>query len=461
MALRSKEYLSKLKKDDTKEYDIAYGEKYRREQGITTTLSPQVIAGNTELNNLLDLIIEEGIEAGASNIEVYGDEAGYGIVQYRIGREMVDYRLLDVDAVNGLGIVARKRSGVNYEVEYKTEIGGGMRHTYLNTKYDLRCAFIPSIQGMTMSIRILHSSTMMTDIANLGLPENVEKAYREALRATQGLILFTGGTGSGKTTTQYTGLNTIMQEDGVAKNIRTVENPVEYTLPGIKQTQVSEDEGETFAKILKSFLRGDPDIILVGEINDAETAQTAIRAATSGHLVMSTLHTNNTVEVTRVMMHYGANYIDLSNALQLVINQVLENKLCKTCRTKRFIVDTEFLWIRDRLGVDESITVLYEQNGYVDGEICSDCEGRGHKGATLIVEMLEANYAYQKAMNKAQDNTFELERLLIKDPDANYYPIGRDVFRHLKEGNIDIQTAQRIMKKQTGQGTKELKEQEG
>lgn len=447
MAIRTKEQLRSLKRDKEGKYDVAYGKMFRSAQGKTTVLTPQIIASNENLNELFDLIIKDAINIEARNIEIYKDAQGYGIVQFRVGRDMVDDRLLDPDAVDGLGIVCRKRANVNIEQEYRSEINGSIRYRYMNKSYDLRCAFLPTIQGMSMSIRILYSSTLMRDVSNLGFPPNVEDTFRSALKSNQGMILITGGTSSGKTTTQYTGLNTIMQEDGLTKNIRTVENPVEYTLPGVKQTQVNEEVGETFSKILKSFLRGDPNIILVGEINDAETALTAVRAATSGHLVMSTLHTNNTIEVTRVMQHYGASYIDLGNALQLVMNQVLENKLCPACRTRRPVTEEEFIWIRKRLGVDDNITVLYEKAE--DSSGCKECEGIGYKGATLIVEMLETDYAYQRALNIAKDNTFELEKLLLEDENANFYPMGRDVFRHLKAGHIDIETAKRIMKKQT------------
>lgn len=459
--MRSREELEKLKKDTEEIYDVAYGKMYREKQSITTALTPQVIAANKNLNDLLDLIIEDAIDVGARNIDISLDADEYGMVQFRIGRDMVDVRVIDRDAVEGLSIVARKRAGVDFEKEYRSEINGGIRYRYLNQRYDLRCAFIPSVLGMTMSIRILYSTTLMRDISQLGLPPNVEKAYREALKARQGMILLTGATSSGKTTTQYTGLNTIRMDSGTSKNIRTVENPVEYMLSGVKQTQVNEGDGETFAKITRAFFRGDPDVILVGEINDPETAKTVIRMASSGHLVLSTLHTNNTIEVTRVLQTYGVSHIDLGNALVLVMNQVLENKLCETCRKRRYILEDEYEWIGRRLGVDGSITVLYEQSGEIDGEKCTSCDGRGYKGATLVVEMLEANYAYQRALNKVRDDTYELERILLNDDEANYYPIGRDVFRHLKEGNIDIDTARRIMRKQTGESLQERKKEGG
>ena len=449
-----------LKRDEFEEYDIKFGKYYRENHTKTSIIPAEQIAGNLELNELMDIILEDAIDLGAMNIDISLDQSGYGLVELRIGRDMVKDRVLDKDAVRGLSIVARRRSGVNYESEYKSDISGSMRYEYGGTTYDIRCAYIYTVQGMSMSLRILYPSSKLEDISNLGFPSNVEKTYREALKANQGLILLTGATGSGKTTSQFAGINTIMSEFGSSKNIRTIEDPVEYTVEGVKQTPVNTSDGETFGKLLKMFFRGNPDVILVGEINDAETALTAIRAATSGHLVMSTMHTNNTIEVTRVMQHYGANYVDLGNALQLVMNQELENRLCKTCRRARPITTDDFQWVQQRLGVDDTITVLYEPSGEVDGESCPDCEGRGYRGSTLIVEMLEANYAYQRALNKVKDNTFELERELLKDEDANFYPIGRDVFRHLKEGNIDMDTARRIMKKQTGESLREKKKKE-
>src|SRR5699024_375218 len=146
------------------------------------------------------------------------------------------------------------------------DIDGSMRYKYEGVSYDIRSAFIVTIQDMSMSLRLLPPMSKLEDISNLGFPPNVEKAYRESLRASQGLILVTGATGSGKTTTQYSGIGTIMKESNYSKNIRTVENPVEYVVSGVKQTPVKESDGQTFAEILKMFLRGNPDVILVGEI---------------------------------------------------------------------------------------------------------------------------------------------------------------------------------------------------
>lgn len=450
MAL-SEEEIATVKRDDEKEYDVKFGEDFRARHKKDSYIPPSQIAGSEPLNELLDLIMEEAIDLEARNIEVSLDSDGYGLVEFRLGRYIAVDRILDKDAVYGLTVVARKRAGINIENEFKSTIGGKITHEYMNQKHDIRCAFINSIQGMTMSLRILYPTSKLLDISGLGLPENVESVYRESLRANQGLILITGATGSGKTTTQISGLSTIQEEFKNQKNIRTLENPVEYTLSRVKQTQVNEEDGETFAKLLQMLFRGDPDVILLGEINDSETAQTANRASTSGHLVLSTLHTNNTIEVTRVMQQYGVSYIDLGKALQLVINQELEDKLCETCRKIRPINADESHWVQRRLGIDDVITVVYDVSGEIDGEKCTSCNGNGYKGATLIVEMLEANYAYQNALNEAKDNTIELEKLLLNDPDANYYPIGRDVFRHLKLGNINMNTAQRVMKKQTGE----------
>jgi len=454
--LRDQRTLNTLKKDTNKEYDVAFGEYYRENHTIKSIIPAEKIAGNRQLNNLMELIIEEAIDRGAMNIDISLDSAGYGIVELRIGKKMVADRLLDKDAVYGLSIVCRRMAGVDYENEFKSNISGNIRYEYKEYKYDLRCAFINTAQGLSMSLRILKPATQLEDIGMLGFPDNVETAFRESLKANQGLILVTGATSSGKTTTQYAGIHTVINEFEHSKNIRTVEDPVEYTVSGVKQSPVNEESGETFSKILQAILRGDPDVILVGEINDAETAKTAIRAATSGHLVMSTLHTNNTIEVTRVMQQYGANYIDLGNALQLVLNQELEDRLCDTCRVERAVTSSENNWIQKRLGVNDIITVLSEAGGEVDGKKCPDCEGLGYRGSTLIVEMLEADYVYQRALNKAKDNTFLLEQELLEDPDANFYPIGRDVFRHLKDGRIDFNTARRIMKKQTGEGVNEI-----
>src|SRR5699024_210567 len=150
------------------------------------------------------------IDRGAMNIDISLDSAGYGIVELRIGKKMVADRLLDKDAVYGLSIVCRRMAGVDYENEFKSNISGNIRYEYKEYKYDLRCAFINTAQGLSMSLRILKPATQLEDIGMLGFPDNVETAFRESLKANQGLILVTGATSSGKTTTQYAGIHTVI-----------------------------------------------------------------------------------------------------------------------------------------------------------------------------------------------------------------------------------------------------------
>ena len=300
---------------------------------------------------------------------------------------------------------------------------------------------MPTQNGENVSLRVLYSENLGRNVADLGLPEYVLNSVNTVLNLSEGLILLTGGTGSGKTTTMYTSINQIMDKSGGTKNVITLENPVEYIIAGAVQSQINELRGYTYPKALKTSLRQNPDVILIGEINDKETAQTAVRASTSGHLVFSTLHTNDVLSVGQSMEYYGVNNLELSWALQLIINQKLANKLCPKCRKKVMISDVKKLnWI-NRLGISEELLNVYEKSEHG----CEECKGYGYKGRVLICSMLDANETYTKLA--MQNMTLvELEKALINDDSAKYYTLNQDVFRHLKAGNIDLITAKGLLR---------------
>ena len=429
--------LDELYWDEEGTMDMSFGEEYKKNQLNTEYATPKYIASDERIIKLANMIVDEAIENQSTDIQLMAVNDQWGIIRLRVGTEMRAYRKVHGQAMAALAIVFKSMSRVNID-ENQREQGGRFTHTYLNESYDLRTSFMPTIKGESVSIRVLYSSSLESDIADLGFPPYVLKSIRQVLQLSEGLILLTGGTGSGKTTTMYTGINDILRRSQGTKNVITIENPVEYVIEGAVQSQVDNLRGYTFAKGLQTSLRQNPDVLLVGEINDQETAETAVRASTSGHLVFSTLHANDVLGTTQAMEHYKVSPFQLSWALQLVLNQKLPNKLCPHCKKLKMVNTEEMNWIKT-LGTDERLLSVYERVG------CEDCAWFGYLGRVLVVGMLDANEAYTRIAVKGLP-LLDMERELMEDPDARYYPMRKDVFRHLKEGSIDLLTAQGIMR---------------
>lgn len=426
--------------DDEGLFDIKFGEFYKANQEIKTYLTPKVIAKNPELNNLAKIICVEGIQKEATDIQLMKINDDLGIVRFRVGQDFIPYRRIHGYAMDALAIVIKSMSDCNVELKSLGQ-GGRFSISFRGVRYDIRTSFLPTIQGENVSIRILYSKNLNDDLSMLGLPPMVLDSLRKVLVLPEGLILLTGGTGSGKTTTLYTCINEINRKSKGTKNIITLENPVEYIMAGVVQSPIDEVRGHTFETGLKTILRQNPDVILVGEINDAPTAQTATRASTSGHLVFSTLHTNDVLSVSTAMDYYKVSHFQLSWALQMVINQRLVNRLCPHCKIAKAITPEEANWIRRSLGQDTEILTLHKRNP--NG--CEHCAYHGYTGRTLVCSMLDANKTYTELA--MQNLTLDvLEDKLIHDGNANYYPITKDVFRHLQDGTIDIKTAQTIVR---------------
>jgi type IV pilus assembly protein PilB len=243
---------------------------------------------------------------------------------------------------------------------------------------DIRVSSFPTIYGESIVMRLLNTSSALLGLEQLGMaPENLIQ-YQRSIRRPYGLILVTGPTGSGKTTTLYTSLNEIKSSD---KNMITIEDPVEYRLPFLQQSQVQPGIGFDFARGLRSILRQDPDIIMVGEIRDRETAEIAIHASLTGHLVFSTLHTNDAAGAAVRLVNMGVEPFLLASSLIAVIAQRLVRKICPDCREEQHL--SKEVW--KRIGLKEGETKAYHGKG------CPTCLKRGYKGRTALFEVLTVN----------------------------------------------------------------------
>ena len=242
---------------------------------------------------------------------------------------MIPTRMVDKDAMDGLIIVLKDMSKVPLNDWLRPTIDCHIGYDYNGTHIDLRLAFSPTEKGHFADIRILNSANLEPNLDSLQLPARVLAAYRNALHSKEGLVVMTGGTGSGKSTTLATGLLELQKTTNHSKNIVTVENPVEYVLPDMAQSSINPAHGFDWDDGIQVMLRQNPDVIEVGETNDPKTAKAVTRAATTGHLVFTTIHANNTLEVSNALKQYGVSPQDLANALRLIVFQTLENRLCE------------------------------------------------------------------------------------------------------------------------------------
>jgi len=321
---------------------------------------------------LVDMIISEGILSRASDIHIEPEEGGVA-VRYRI--DGVLRQIMKIPRNAGLPLISRIKIMSSLDIADRLRPQDGRARVAVNGQpIDLRVSTLPAAQGEKVVIRILDSRATVKSLESLGFNPGETAAITTLLQNHEGVILVTGPTGSGKTTTLYSMIRQI-QTEGV--NIVTVEDPVEYRMQGIVQVQVQEKAGLTFGSALRSILRQDPNVILVGEIRDKETAQIAVQASLTGHLVLSTLHTNDAANAVTRLVDIGVEAYKIAAALRGVIAQRLMRKLCPTCKEVWMEAPPEKIrkWISKG-------TPMYRAAG------CPDCAMTGYRGRFSIIEVL-------------------------------------------------------------------------
>jgi len=325
---------------------------------------------------LVNQIILNAILKRASDIHVEPFEDNV-YVRYRIDGVLHDVLTLPAKLKGPL--ITRIKIMSNMDIsEKRLPQDGRIKMKAGKREVDFRVSTLPSIFGEKVVLRVLEKGALQLDLTRLGFEEESLEFFLEALSKPYGMILVTGPTGSGKTTTLYSAL---MKLNKPELNIMTVEDPVEYTLPRITQVQVQEEIGRTFAQVLRSFLRQDPDIIMVGEIRDFETAEIAVKAALTGHLVLSTLHTNDAPSTITRLVNMGIEPFLISSSVILIVAQRLVRKLCEHCKKEQKISKDALVKIgfpEDRL--DE--LKIYEAKG------CSECNQTGYRGRIALYEVM-------------------------------------------------------------------------
>ncbi len=344
---------------------------------------------------LLQSIFEDAAQVNASDIHIEPDEKVLRIRQ-RVDGVLNEQILNEVKIASALVVRLKLMSGLNIS-EKRLPQDGRFSIRVKGKSLDIRLSTLPVTHGESIVMRLLDHSQGLLNLDKLGIPEDLLTRFKSYIKNPHGLILVTGPTGSGKTTTLYAALSDVNKPD---TKIITAEDPVEYSLPRINQSQVNEKIGLTFANVLRSALRQDPDIILVGEMRDTETAEIAIRASITGHLVFSTLHTNGAVETATRLLDMGVEGYILASALQVIIAQRLVRRICEYCVTDKEIKEAHRGWLENTLNCN-SQTIQFKQ-----GAGCNHCSQTGYRGRIGVYELLEMRHETLDALRRNDSAAF-------------------------------------------------------
>ena len=382
--------------DSTSDNEVLFDEKQ------LSTPNSDLVSFNYEeipITDIVNSIILDGIKRKASDIHFDPYEKGLKI-RMRIDGSLMDYSHVPLYIQKNMITRIKIIAGMNI-TESRVPQDGAIKNKLENVTVDLRVSSLPTNLGEKIVIRILDYSMSSAGIEGLDFnKENYNKVLK-MISVPNGIILVTGATGTGKSTTVYSILQRLNTED---RNIITVEDPIEMNIEGVNQVQVISEIGLTFATVLRSILRQDPDIIMIGEIRDDETARIAVRASITGHLVLSTIHTNNSLNTIERLTDMSVERYLLGAALTGIISQKLARRLCKHCRTSRQTTDYEKKVFKDALNIE--VNEIYEPKG------CEHCH-QGYAGRIAIHEVLLINQAIRDAIVSNASKP-ELRKLVYK-----------------------------------------------
>jgi general secretion pathway protein E len=334
------------------------------------------LASDAPVVRAVNSLIARASESRASDIHIEPTEDSVK-VRFRVDGALREVETLPGNLKSALVSRIKVMSGLNI-AERRLPQDGRLRVAVRGHEIDLRVATSPTIHGETVVLRILDRSNLSLDFDSLGFDDVVLKPFIQALKQPHGIVLVTGPTGSGKTTTLYTSLAELNQPD---RKILTIEDPIEYRLAGVNQTQVKPQIGLNFAAALRSFLRQDPDVMMVGEIRDLETAEVAVQAALTGHLILSTLHTNSAASTVTRLLDMGVEPFLITSTLNAVLAQRLVRRLCQHCR-EEYAPSEEYLRGLSLGARVSGITKLYRPKG------CDACGHSGFRGRIAVMELL-------------------------------------------------------------------------
>jgi general secretion pathway protein E len=361
----------------------------------------------------VDQMFIQALEAGASDIHMHPEHNALRI-RFRIDGVLHEHEVVtQPDLIQAM--ISRVKLAANMHLDEKRDTQDGrIDMEYLDRRLSARVSCIPTLNGERIVMRILDPAKMQVKLDSLGMPQDVMAHWRRALQVAYGMLVVTGPTGSGKTSTLYASLHTL---DRVHRNIVTVEDPVEYEFPdNVMQVQVTEKI--TFPRALRAMLRHDPDVIMIGEIRDRESLQIGIQAALTGHLVLSTLHTNNAIETLSRMIDMGAEDYLIAATLQCAMAQRLVRVICPDCRVP-------YQPTPDEIAALKIPQEWLAQARFFMGKGCPKCMNTGYRGRTGIFELLRISPAIREAIvNRASSD--QILHIAVKEGFRTMLDDGRD-----------------------------------
>ena len=358
--------------------------------------------GNAPVVRLLRSIFEDAVQVGASDIHIEPDENALRIRQ-RVDGQLQEHVMKEKRIAPALILRLKLMAGLNIS-EKRLPQDGRFNLRVRRRSVDVRLSTMPIQYGESVVMRLLDQSGGLLNLESLGMPEDVLQRFRRLIHRPHGMVLVTGPTGSGKTTTLYGALSELNR---AGSKIITVEDPVEYRLPRINQVQVQERIGLTFGRVLRSALRQDPDIVMVGEMRDQETAEIGLRASVTGHLVLSTLHTNDAHSTAVRMLDMGAESYLLAASLRGVLAQRLLRRVCGSCTESHAPDDHESAWRR-------GVGLSPEAAEFTRGRGCTHCNNTGYQGRIGVYELLEIDGGMADALRR--EDLGEFARLAAESP---------------------------------------------
>jgi MSHA biogenesis protein MshE len=378
---------------------------------------------------LLQTLFEDAVQVGASDIHIEPDETVLRIRQ-RIDGVLHEQVMKEKRIAGALVSRLKLMSGLDIS-ERRLPQDGRFNIRVKNKSIDIRLSTMPLQYGESVVMRLLDQSGGLLKLDHIGMPADILERFRKYIHQPHGIVLVTGPTGSGKTTTLYGALNEMNSPE---KKIITVEDPVEYRLPRINQVQVNTKVGLTFAGVLRTALRQDPDVVMVGEMRDQETAEIGLRAAMTGHLVLSTLHTNDSISTALRLLDMGAEGYVVASSLQAVLAQRLVRRICDSCRVDDPLDPQSTSWLHGYLGEGQPLPALKRGQG------CTQCNNTGYHGRIGIFELLQIDVDLADALRR--NDSADFARLARQQKE--FISLADCAFGYAKQGITSIEEVIRV-----------------
>jgi len=402
------------------------------EQSSSFDLSTSFVdeTGDATVGKLLQSVFEDAVQMRASDIHIERDENQLrirqridGVLQENILKEnkIASAMVLRLKLMAGLDISEKR---IPQDGRFNLQIAGH--------NIDVRMSTMPVQHGESVVMRLLDQSAGLLSFDQTGMPDDLIKRVRHQITRPHGMVLVTGPTGSGKTTTLYAALSEL---NDASKKIITVEDPVEYRLPRINQVQVNPKINLTFSSVLRTALRQDPDIMMVGEMRDQETVEIGLRGALTGHLVLSTLHTNDAITSALRLMDMGAAGFLVGSSLRAIIAQRLVRRVCEHCAEDYTPDGQELLWLTHLAGEQVNTT------RFIHGRGCQSCQYTGYKGRVGVFELLEMNEAMMSALKREDSEAFTQ----LSKANPSFTPLANAAFDYAAQGVTTVEEVLRLV----------------